>query len=220
MGTLLRILVIVLATSLLQKWIEGKLAARRKRKIIEEHERTIAYYKAQYDKNPTPENKDLYDRSYYLDDIFAANRYLDFLKENDNLKICENCHLPMPKEYCLCEVCGHRHITHSYCVDYTDEDRSKAYWKIAQELTEFRKAHGIDSSIEEDKEEKGKKKHFLSHNHKQEKQRAKYQKIRCPKCSATSNIVEERHGVQIRRCRNNHTFTYNYGSEFIVKHPQ
>jgi phage/plasmid-associated DNA primase len=49
----------------------------------------------------------------------------------------------------------------------------------------------------------------------QETTRKKYQKIRCTKCSAFSNVIEDIDGVQIRQCKNGHRFIYNYQTEYL-----
>jgi len=52
----------------------------------------------------------------------------------------------------------------------------------------------------------------------QERTRIKYHKIRCPYCQATSKIISEfNKGYQIRKCKNNHIFEYDYGLQAIAQ---
>jgi hypothetical protein len=45
----------------------------------------------------------------------------------------------------------------------------------------------------------------------QEKYRKKYKKIRCPYCDSTSKVaVEYWGGIQLRRCKQGHEFSYSY----------
>jgi ribosomal protein L37AE/L43A len=50
----------------------------------------------------------------------------------------------------------------------------------------------------------------------QHQHRQKYQRIRCPFCNATSNVViESSGGWQDRKCKNGHYFHYSYTIEAV-----
>ena len=51
----------------------------------------------------------------------------------------------------------------------------------------------------------------------QARTRKKYQRITCPHCGAFSKVTKNIEGLQIRKCKNNHEFVYNYKVESAIQ---
>ena len=201
------------------------------------NKKRIARYKKMYEADPTPEKYELYKLTYHHINIPHINDTLDMFKETCGIRVCIGCGFPTRNDLCFCEFCNRKDNTITDAKDMSASDKIRYKEKIAngedvnRKMTtvEVNAALGLDSkgrdpndpdefdySNYEAKQEKKKQKKKKSIDN-QEKTRKKYQRITCPHCGTLSKVTKDIDGIQIRICRNDHEFVYNYQVESAVQ---